>query len=214
MGDQRLKILIADDHSLFRRGVKDLLIDGLEAVTVGECGNAHDLLQLVRYKKWDILILDIGMPGTTGTELLKQVKVECPKLPVIILSMHPEDQYAIRMFKAGADGYLTKSSTPDELVKAVKKVHGGGKHVSPSLGEALVFTVKPGTHTNPHDLLSDREYEVLCLIGLGQTVGQIANAMNLSITTISTYRGRILEKMHMKTNAELTRYTIRQGLVA
>src|SRR5215475_11476035 len=129
MGDQRLKILIADDHSLFRRGVKDLLIEGLEAVTVGECGNAHDLLQLVRYKKWDVLVLDIGMPGTTGTELLKQVKVECPKLPVIILSMHPEDQYAIRMFKAGADGYLTKSSTPEELVKAVKKVHGGGKHV-------------------------------------------------------------------------------------
>src|SRR5215510_705259 len=133
-----LRILIADDHSLFRRGVRDLLIDGLGDVTLGECANAQDLLDTVRHKKWDVVILDIGMPGTTGTEALKQVKQEFPKLPVVILSMHPEDQYAVRMFKAGADAYLTKGSAPEELVTAVKKLLAGGQYVSPSQGEKLV----------------------------------------------------------------------------
>jgi len=121
-----MKVLIADDFPLFRRGVKDILSDGFGAVTVGECDNAHDLLQMVRRKKWDLLILDITMPGSSGTETLKQIKVECPKLPVVVLSMHPEDQYAVRMFKAGASGYLTKASAPEELVKAITKVLAGG----------------------------------------------------------------------------------------
>lgn len=209
-----LKLLIADDFPLFRRGVKELLADGLGAVTVGECGNAHELLELVRRKKWDVVIMDITMPGTTGTEALKQLKAECPKLPVLVLSMHPEDQYAVRMFKAGADGYLSKASAPEELVEAVKKVLGGGQYVSPSLAEKLALTVKAGTGNVPHEHLSDREYEVMCLIASGKTVSEIAETMHLGVTTISTYRGRILEKMNMKNNAELTRYAVQHGLVS
>jgi len=208
-----LRILIADDHSLFRRGVKDLLIDGLGAVTIGECANAHELLDTVRHKEWDVVILDIGMPGTTGAEALKQLKAECPKIPVIVLSMHPEDQYAVRMFKAGASAYLTKASAPDELIQAIKTVVAGGHHISPALGEQLVLGIKRDNEKLPHELLSDREYEVLCFIGSGKTVGEIAEAMCLSVTTISTYRARILEKMGMKTNAEMTRYALQHGLV-
>ena len=144
-----LKIVIADDHSLFRRGVKDLLSDGLGAVTVGECGNAHDLLDMVRHKKWDVVILDIGMPGTTGTDALVQLKREHPMLPVIMLSMHPEDQYAVRMFKAGANAYLTKASAPEELVTAIKKVLTGGNYVSPSLGEKTRALVPPWGGASP-----------------------------------------------------------------
>ncbi|HSN04833.1 MAG TPA: response regulator transcription factor [Nitrospira sp.] len=209
-----LRILIADDFPLFRRGVKDLLADGLGPVTVGECGNAHELLELVRSQKWDVVILDITMPGTTGTESLKQLKAECPNLPVLVLSMHPEDQYAVRMFKAGADGYLTKASAPEELVEAVKKLLGGGQYVSSPLAEKLALSVKARTGESPHEQLSDREYEVMCFIASGQTVSEIAETMHLGVTTISTYRGRILEKLNLKNNAELTRYAIQRGLVS
>ncbi len=207
-----VKILVADDHPSFRRGVKDILADGFEAVKVGECGNAQEMLDQVRNKKWDLVVMDISMPGRSGPEALKALKAERPTLPVLVLSMHPEDQYAVRMFKAGADGYLTKASAPEELVRAVNKLLAGGQYVSPSLGEKLVLSVKQGTEKPPHELLSDREYEVLCLIGSGKTVGEIAEAMHLSVTTISTYRARILEKMRMKNNAELTRYVIQHGL--
>jgi DNA-binding NarL/FixJ family response regulator len=209
-----LRILIADDFPLFRRGVKELLADGLGTVTVGECGNAHDLLELIRRKKWDVVILDITMPGSTGTETLKQLKAECPKLPVLVLSMHPEDQYAVRMFKAGADGYLTKGSAPEELVEAIKKVLDGGQYVSPSLAEKLALTIKASTRNVPHEHLSDREYEVMCLIASGKTVSEIAETIHLGVTTISTYRARILEKMNLKNNAELTRYALKRGLVS
>jgi two-component system, NarL family, invasion response regulator UvrY len=208
-----LKVLVVDDFPLFRRGVRDLLAEGFEDSKIGEAGNAQEMLELLRRKPWDVAVLDISMPGMSGLDAIKQVKQEFPDLPVLILSMYPEEQYAVRMIKAGADGYLTKSSAPEELVNAIKKVHGGGKYVSPSLGEALAFTVKPGAEKNPHESLSDREYQVLCLIGSGKTVSEIADKTNLSVTTISTYRARILEKMRMKTNAELTRYAIQQGLV-
>lgn len=207
-----LKIVIADDFPLFRRGVKELLADGLGAVTVGECGNAHELLQLVRQKKWDVVILDIGMPGTTGTDALVQLKRERPSLPVIMLSMHPEDQYAVRMFKAGANAYLTKASAPEELVTAIKKVLTGGNYVSPSLGEKLVHLFHQGDEQAPHERLSDREYEVMRLLASGKTVSQIAESMHLGTTTISTYRARILEKLHLKNNAELMRYAVQQGI--
>lgn len=206
------KILIADDHSLFRRGVKDLLADGLEAVSIGECGNAYDLLESVRHKKWDVVILDIGMPGTTGTDALMQVKRERPSLPVIVLSMHPEDQYAVRMFKAGADAYLTKASAPEELVRAVKKVLTGGQYVSPSLGEKLVHLLHRGDEQTPHDLLSDREYEVMRLLASGKTVSEIAESIHLGTTTVSTYRARILDKLQLKNNAELIRYAMDHGI--
>ena len=208
-----LKVLVVDDFPLFRRGVRDLLDEGFKDAKIGEASDAQEMLKLLRLKPWDVAILDISMPGMNGLDALKQVKQEFPDLPVLILSMYPEEQYAIRTIKAGADGYLTKSSAPEELVNAIKKVHGGGKYVSPSLGEALAFTVNPGAEKDPHQLLSDREYEVLCLIGSGKTISQIADTMNLSVTTISTYRARILEKMRMKTNAELARYAIQKSLV-
>jgi DNA-binding NarL/FixJ family response regulator len=207
-----LHILIADDFPLFRRGVKDLLSDGLGAVTVEECGNAHDLFELVRRKKWDVVILDISMAGTTGTDALRRVKAECPKLPVIILSMHPEDQYAVRMFKAGADAYLTKVSAPEELVTAVKKVVAGGQYVNPSLGEKLVHLLRQGHEAPAQELLSDREYEVMRLLGSGMTISDVATRLNLGTTTISTYRARILEKLQLKNNAELMRYAVQQGI--
>ena len=208
-----LKVLVVDDSPLFRRGVRDLVIEGFQGAKVGEAGNAHEMLELQRQKPWDVTVMDISMPGMPGLDALKQVKQEFPDLPVLILSMHSEEQYAVRMFKAGADGYLTKSSAPEELIKAIKKVYGGGKYVSPSLGEALAVSVKSGAEMAPHKLLSDREYQVLCHIGSGKTAGEIAGMTNLSVTTISTYRARILEKMRMKTNAELARYAIQQGLV-
>ena len=208
-----LKVLVVDDFPLFRRGVRDLLGEGFKDAKIGEASDANEMLKLLRLKPWDVAILDISMPGMNGLDALKHVKQEFPDLPVLILSMHPEEQYAIRTIKAGADGYLTKSSAPEELVKAIKKVHEGGKYVSAELGEALAFTASLGSEKRPHELLSDREYEVLCFIGSGKTVGEIAVAANLSVTTISTYRARILEKMRMKTNAELVRYAIQQGLV-
>jgi DNA-binding NarL/FixJ family response regulator len=207
-----LNILIADDHSIFRRGLKDLLSDGLGAVTIGECSNAFDLLQLLKQKKWDVVILDIGMPGTTGTDALIQVKRHRASLPVIMLSMHPEDQYAVRMFKAGANAYLTKASAPEELVVAIKKVLDGGNYVSPSLGEKLVHLFHRGDEQPAHELLSDREFEVMRLLSSGRTVSQIAETMNLGTTTVSTYRARILEKLHLKNNAELMRYAVQQGI--
>jgi two-component system invasion response regulator UvrY len=207
-----LNILIADDHSIFRRGLKDLLSDGLGAVTIGECSNAFDLLQLLKQKKWDVVILDIGMPGTTGTDALIQVKRHRPSLPVIMLSMHPEDQYAVRMFKAGANAYLTKVSAPEELVVAIKKVLDGGNYVSASLGEKLVHLFHRGEEQPAHELLSDREFEVMRLLSSGRTVSQIAETMNLGTTTVSTYRARILEKLHLKNNAELMRYAVQQGI--
>ena len=207
-----LKVLVADDFPLIRRGVRDLLVEGFQGVKIGEAANFHEMLDLLRRKPWDVAVMDISMPGMNGLDALKQMKQEFPDLPVLVFSMHPEEQYAIRMFKAGADGYLTKVSAPEELVKAIKRVHQGGKYVSPSLGEALASTVKSGSEKPPHELLSDREYQVLCLIGSGKTVSQIADKANLSVTTISTYRARILEKMRMRTNAELTRYVIQQGL--
>jgi DNA-binding NarL/FixJ family response regulator len=207
-----MRILIADDFPLFRRGVKELLADGLGTVTFGECDNAHDLLEHVRSKKWDVVILDITMPGTSGTDALKQLKAERPRLPVIVLSMYPEDQYAVRMFKAGADAYLTKVSAPEELMLAIRKVCAGGQYVSQSLGEKLVDMLRPGGKGPLHEMLSDREYEVMRFLASGKTVSEIAEIMHLGVTTVSTYRARILEKLHIKNNAELMHYAVEQGI--
>jgi DNA-binding NarL/FixJ family response regulator len=208
-----VKFLIVDDHPSFRRGVKDILAEGFRGASVSECGDAQEMLREVRDGKFDLVIMDISMPGRSGPDVLKELKVLNPQLPVIILSMHPEDQYAIRMFKAGASGYLTKSSGPEDLVQAARKVLAGGQYVSAAVGEALAMTVRSGAEKLPHQRLSDREYEVLCLIASGKTVSDIAEAVHLSVTTISTYRARILEKMGLKNNAELTRYAIQHGLV-
>lgn len=207
-----LRILIADDFPLFRLGVKDLLTDGLGSVTVGECDNAQDLQELVRRKKWDVVILDITMPGTTGTEALRQLKAECPNLPVIVLSLHPEDQYAVRMFKAGADAYLTKAGSPEELITAVKKVCSGGQYVGASLAEKLVHMLHPRKDATLHNQLSDREFEVMRFLASGKTVSEIAKTMHLGVTTVSTYRARVLEKLQLKNNAELMHYAVQQGI--
>ena len=208
-----LRILLVDDHPSFRRGVKEILTEGLESVKIGETNDAQQMLELVRDRKWDLVIMDITLPGRSGLDAVKELKDTSPSLPILVLTMHPEDQYAIRMFKAGVDGYVNKASAPAELVRAIKKVLTGGQYVSTELAERLALTLKTGTDQSPHERLSDREYQVLCMLASGQTVSDIAKTVNLSVTTVSTYRARILEKMSMKNNAELTRYAVDAGLV-
>jgi DNA-binding NarL/FixJ family response regulator len=208
-----IRILIADDHAVVRQGLKQILLEAFEPATFGEAGHAQEVLDQVRAQEWDVVILDITMPGRSGLEVLKELKQARPKLPVLVLSMHPEDQYAVRTLKAGAAGYMTKDSAPDELVGAVKKILRGGKYVSPSLAEKLAFSLDADTQRPPHESLSDREFQVMCMIASGKTVGEIADELCLSVKTISTYRTRILEKMNLKNNAELTHYAIQNRLV-
>lgn len=207
-----MNVLIADDFPLFRRGVKDLLDAGLGSVQLGECGSAYELIEHVRRSQWDVVILDVSMPGSSGTETLKQLKKERPSLPVIVLSMHPEDQYGVRMFKAGAAGYLNKASAPEELVRAIKKVVAGGQYVSEALGEKLAVNLKTDSQKSAHEVLSDQEYEVLRLIASGNTVSEIAETLHLSVKTVGAYRARLLERMQLKNDAELTRYAVMHSL--
>lgn len=207
-----IKILIADDHAIVRRGLIQILGEESD-IQVGEAGNPRELGQILKEQKWDVLVLDLDMPGKNGLDILKEVKTEQPKLPVLILSMHPEDQFAVRSLRAGAAGYMTKASAPDDLVKAIRKILKGGRYISETVADQLAFSLNTDVTKPPHELLSDREYQVLCLIASGKTVGEIASQLSLSVPTISTYRTRILEKMNMRTNAELTHYAIQQKLV-
>ena len=181
--------------------------------TFGEAQNCQEVLELVRKQDWDIVVLDITMPGRGGLDVLKELKHEHPKLPVLMLSVHSEDQYAVRALKAHASGYLTKDSAPEELLNAIRKILRGGKYVSPSLAEKLAFDLETETEKPLHETLSDREYQVMLMIASGKTVSQIAVELSLSVKTIDTYRTRILEKMKMKTNAELMHYVIKNKLV-
>jgi DNA-binding NarL/FixJ family response regulator len=208
-----IKILIADDHAVVRRGLKQILGEEPDMAVFGEARNAEEVLKNVREQNWDIVILDITMAGRSGLDVLKELKHTRPKLPVLFLSIHPEDQYAVRVLKAGAAGYMTKESAPEELVKAIRKVLRGGKYISPSLAEKLAFDLETDSEKPLHESLSDREYQVMCMIASGKTVKDIAEALYLSVKTISTYRERILGKMKMKTNAELTHYAIKNRLV-
>ena len=208
-----LKILIADDHPIVRQGLKQILSEEFDEVTFGEAKNSQEVLDLVREKSWNMVILDITMPGRGGLDVLNELKGQYPKLPVLVLSMHPEDQYAVRVLKAGASGYLTKGSVQEELIKAIKKILGGGKYVSPALGEKMAFNLETKTEKPLHEILSDREYQVMIMIASGKTVSGIAEELSLSVKTIDTYRARILEKMKMKTNAELTHYVIKNKLI-
>jgi len=208
-----IKILIADDHAVVRRGLKQILAEEPNMAVFGEACNAQEVLKNVREQNWDIVILDITMPDRSGLEVLKELKNIRPKLPVLILSIHPEEQYAVRVLKAGAAGYMTKESAPEELVKAVRKVIRGSKYISPSLAEKLAFDLETDSEKPLHETLSDREYQVMCMIASGKTVKEIAKKLYLSVKTISTHRARILEKMKMKTNAELTHYAIKNRLV-
>jgi two-component system invasion response regulator UvrY len=209
-----IHILIVDDHAVVRDGVKRLSDEQLGAAVFGEASTAQEALQLVREAHWDVVVLDISLGERNGLEVLKELKQLRPRLPVLILSMHAEEQYARRAFRAGAAGYITKDSSRAELVTALNKVLHGGKYVSPMLAEKLVVDMERGTDQPLHEALSDREFEVMCLIASGKTVSQIAELLSLSDKTISTYRARILEKMHMKTNAELTHYAIQNKLVS
>jgi two-component system, NarL family, invasion response regulator UvrY len=207
-----IRVLIADDHPIVRRGLRQILADEPDLDAPGEAQNGHEVLKQLQ-QPWDVLVLDINMPGRSGLEILHEVKDRRPDLPVLIMSIHSEEQFGVRALKAGAAGYLNKESAPEELVKAIRKVHGGGKYVSPTLGEQLAVALQFGEHRMPHDALSNRENEILCLIASGKTVSEIAEHLILSVKTVSTYRSRILEKMKLHTNAELMHYAIQNRLV-
>jgi two-component system invasion response regulator UvrY len=208
-----IRILIADDHAILRRGLKEILMSELDGVTLGEAENGQQVLDQVQSDDWDLLILDITMPGRGGLEVLGNLNALRPKLPVLVLSMHPEDQYGKRVLKAGASGYMNKESAPEELIKAVRRLLGGGRYVSPALAETLASDLSRDAGRPAHESLSDREFEVLRNIASGKTVSQIAKELHLSVPTVSTYRARILEKMSMSTTAELMHYALRNHLV-
>ncbi|MES2778352.1 MAG: response regulator transcription factor [Bacteroidota bacterium] len=207
------RFLIADDHSAIRNGVKLILSQEFKEAEFGEAANAVEVFAHLRQKKWDLLILDIDMPGRNGLEVLKQLKDEDSHIAVLVFSMHPEEQIAIRALRSGASGYLAKDSADTELVKAIHQILTGRKYITPSLAEQLLTQLEHPLDQSPHALLSDREYQTLMLIASGKTVSQIAEELSLSVATVSTYRNRILGKMNMKTNAELAHYAIRNNLV-
>jgi DNA-binding NarL/FixJ family response regulator len=208
-----IKILIADDHAIVREGLKQILAETSDMIVADEAADGKEVLEKVRKNCYDVVVLDISMPGKCGLDILKQLNYEKLNLPVLVLSMHSEEQYAIRVLKAGASGYLTKESAPDELIKAIRKVSRGGKYITSTLAEKLALELHANAEKPPHKMLSDREYQVLCLIANGKAVKDIARELCLSEKTISTYRSRILEKMKMKTNAELIHYAIKNKLI-
>ena len=208
-----LKILVADDHPIVRQGIKQIIADTTDMVIAGEASSGQEVLAAVMKKPYDVLVLDITMPGLTGIDILKQLKKDKPELAVLILSIHPEEQYALRTLRAGASCYLTKEAMPYELVEAIRKASKGGKYITSSLVEVLAATLIKEEQGLPHTILSDREYQVLLRIGSGKTLSAIAYELSLSVKTIGTYRTRILEKMNIKTNAELIHYAIKHELV-
>jgi len=208
-----MRILIADDHAVVRRGLEEIVEDAMGPIEFGEAGNAAEATQLFREHPWDMAIVDITMPGQNGLDVLKTFQNLRPKVPVLILSMHPESQYALRALKAGAAGYLTKESAPTKLVEAVKTVLAGKPYVSAALAERLALLLRTGGDVSPHEQLSDREFHVMQMIASGRTVSEIAGELSLSVKTVSTYRSRVLAKTGMRTNAELTRYVLETGLL-
>ena len=210
---KKIKILIADDHPIVRAGFKQVISDMPDMLVADEAGKGQEVLHLIGKKDYDLVLLDISMPGRSGLEILKDLKNEKPKLPVLILSIYPEEQYAIRALRAGASGYMTKASAPNELILAIRKISEGGKYISASLAEKLAYYLDGDAAKPPHETLSDREYQVMLMIASGKTVTEIANELCLSVKTISTYRTHILEKMKMKNNAEITLYAVQNKLV-
>ena len=208
-----MKILITDDHAVLRRGLKQILEDGFGKIQFGEAANAGEAIALVAKEHWDLVVLDITMPGRSGLDALKEIKSQRPDLRVLILSVHSEDQFAVRVLKAGAAGFLNKDSAPEELVKAARRVLAGGRYVSATLAEKLASQLDQPADQLPHQTLSDREFQVLRMIGSGKTVSEIGVELSLSVKTVSTYRTRILEKMQLHTNAEITRYAFENKLV-
>jgi len=208
-----IRILIADDHAIVRQGLKQILSDAPDLVVAGEASNGVEALRMLRENAYDMLLLDIAMPGKSGIEVLKQIKQETPKLPVLILSIYPEEQYAVRLIKAGAASYLNKESAPEQLVKAIRTVAAGKRFISPSVAELIANELERDSDQPPHQALSDREFQILRLIASGKTVSEIADTLALSVKTVSTYRTRLLDKMQLKNNAELTHYAIKNNLI-
>jgi two-component system invasion response regulator UvrY len=207
-----VKILIADDHPILREGLKEILARDLAGATFGEVKDAEGVLMQVQRQAWDLIILDVSMPGRSGLDVLKDLRLQQPKIPVLVLSMHPEMQYGKRALKAGAAGYMSKDSAPEELINAIHKVLNGGCYVSPVLAERLALDLAAPSELLLHEKLSDRELEVLRMIASGKTISRIAEELHLSVATVSTYRGRILEKMRMDTTAELMHYALSNHL--
>ena len=208
-----IQTIIADDHPMLRRGLKDILEEQADIEVVAEAGNGQELLQMISQTACDVVLLDINMPGRDGLDTLSELRRAYPKLPVLILSVYPEDQFGPRVLKSGAAGYMNKEAACDQLVHAIRKVCAGGKYISPGLAEKLASDLAADSNLAPHEKLSDREYQVMRMIASGKTVGEIARELCLSEKTISTHRARILEKMEMKTNAQLTYYAIHNDLV-
>ena len=208
-----IKILIADDHAIVREGLKQIVAEESDMKVTGEAANANELFELLDKDSWEIVVLDINMPGKSGLEALKEMKTRNIKVPVLILSMFSEDQYGLRAIKAGAAGYLKKVSAPTELVSAIRKIVGGGKYISPTLAEKLADSVDVNNKKALHQNLSDREYQIMCFISLGKSAEEIAEELAISIHTVYSYRNRILEKMHLKSNVELTQYAIQNKLI-
>jgi len=207
------RIVIADDHAIVRRGLKDILATCPDMVVAAECNDGQELLKLIEKEDFDLVLLDLTMPGRNGFDIYKQLKVLKPALPVLVLTMHPEKEFAIRAFKVGVNGYITKESAPNELVAAIRKVTAGGKYISSSLAEKLVISLGQHDVKLPHELLSDREFQILRMIVSGKSIKGIANELSLSPRTVSTYRTRILTKMHLASNVELHGYAMKNGLV-
>lgn len=208
-----MHILIADDHAVVRRGLKDILAETLPNLSFSEAGNGDEVLRLLLGNTFNLLVLDINMPGRSGLDVLRDVKHDYPRLPVIILSMHPEDQYAMRCLRAGAAAYINKDSAPDELSIATRKILSGGRYISPRMAEKLVSQFDEPTEKLPHESLSDREHEVMRMIASGVSLTEIGDRLHVSVKTVSTYRARIMEKMKMSSNAEVTRYAMVHRLI-
>lgn len=208
-----IKILIADDHSVVRRGIKQILSEEPDIEVAGEASNSKEIFDLLYKENWDVLILDITMPGKSGLDSLIEIKQRKPGLNILILSMHPEEEIAVRALKTGASGYLNKDSVPGELIAAIRKVAAGGKYISSNLAESILLSLQKDNEKPLHEELSEREFQVLCLLASGHSLSKIAEDLSLSIKTISTYRSRILDKMSLKTNVDLTHYAIKNKLV-
>jgi two-component system, NarL family, invasion response regulator UvrY len=208
-----LKVLIADDHAIVRRGLKQVILEEYPSATIGEASDAEDLLKEVIGQDWNIVICDMNMPGRSGLDALNQIKQAAPQLPVLIMSMYPEDQYALRVLKAGASGYLEKDTIHDNIIKAIQTLQLGKKFITPSIAEKLAATLGQDSSQQAHETLSDREFDVFKLLASGKSVSEIAAQLSLSATTVSTYRSRIMEKMGIQSNAGLTRYALEKKLI-
>jgi len=211
---EKIRVLIADDHPVVRRGLRQLLEEAGDIVVGGEAGSAAETLDQVRRNRWDVLVLDLDLPDRSGLEVMRDVKLVQENLPILFLTVASEDQFAIRALRAGAAGYMTKKTAPQELVEAIRKVVGGGRYVTAAVAERIALHLDKDVETPVYESLSDREYEVFQMLASGRTATQVAEALHLSVKTVSTYRSRVLEKMGLRTNAELTVYAVRNGIVS